>query len=497
MIGLFAALLLLQAVPQPAPPSDAEAAQKAQTINTLPTDAAKVDAMAKLIASLPSDSRIRPTLICWRSSLIQKLKRPDALAEARQCAQVNPDFPPAQWMLIQALLDKGLLVEAAHFIETGVQEKPELFARLDSDTIASLARRLDYAGQSEEKLHLLTTLADAGFHRDHPMEYSGYAEAGIRQHLARNDSPAAVKLLDGVLDPQDILTMLVDRRYQAIWPDIEQWSGGTLAKQRDALVAHAQTEYQYDPNPQKRLDLANALYSTGHPAEAIAMLQKEVAEPDAMKTIGEFGYVMTLIRLTRFRQETGDGDLDSVTALERSQLSGPIASGNPQWNLVPNLAKTYLMADKPARALALLNRFDTSKNAGLEDAQANGYFVALRACALYGMGNSDTAAPLVNTLEQKFSANKSALIIGVGCTSDQTAQIALIRSALEDPSRRGDMLLNLTRARQAADMPPTDPTDILYRKLVKTPQIKALLAQYARPLPPSYIPALHEWRKPA
>lgn len=435
------------------PPTPAERAawaliQQAQAAASAGDLAAEAKALDAALGGLPERALPRGRLQCWRAIRLfdtQPAKAREALAECRDLAA---DDPQGQALAANVLLRDEQVEPAARLLVAAMQRNPGGFAGCgtgDVDEVRTLLRKLEYAGLPQLRADFVDTLATTSCGNGDPAFLSGLMREAILTRLAGGAIDRARASLAAVVDPQDMLQMLVDRRYAAIWPDIDRAAAGTLEPQRAALLYQLRTRHAAEPSLESIRKLAYALDVTGHRSEAIRILRAAIVNP-ALPDPERYARATMATRLGNLLNAAGETRVAVVTAALRDllqELPGPGKDG--LWNAVPNLAIWLINYGEPGEALAALERSDSDR-APLDAPAANGYFVALKACARFRKGEA-RAGPMLASIATDYATNPGAVRIATMCGPDAAAQRAFLLKLMDDPERGGTLLLDLIRLR--------------------------------------------------
>lgn len=505
MKRLLAALLCLAAVPAaaqdapPVPANDAEAHRLYDQAAALARSGDRAGARAmmdRVLELLPEPSPQRGSVQCVRGmdrldSDIEAARA--AIEECRRLAPQNPIADIAYSRLMFTTHQTGPAVEA---MLRAIRAHPEMLAGCDtSDTgeIATTLRLLAYERQDALRGQLIEALVRSPCGQDDAGFFSGMARETIVERVGRGDKAGAVGLLPAVVDPDDLLTLLVDRRLDPIRAELEAQAGPTLVPQREALLQSARSAAARNSGFTARRNLATVLARTGHRAEGIAALavlldDRGVTDPDY------FLRGTSVARLASLTSENGETDVTRVTAPMRRLL----AEANPRdkpglWNVVPNLALWLLNYGRAKEALDLLDRYPATP-ADFDSPSAHAYFRALRGCAQFRLGDPRAQATL-DSVRTVDAGNLGARRLAALCGPDGAAQRDELLAIAADPADSGSTLIDLVRLRTlgAIGKGPQSFEHAAMLRALADPGLAARVDALTRPLAPSYRGALANW----
>ncbi len=440
------------------------------------------------LAMLDQPTPFRGAVLCTRAQVLQFLMRYDeARASLEQCRQLLPDDPR---VLVGSAFDEAEQrrpVEAAKLLIRAAQLGPDAVRQIPPSSMGMVLRPLRYARADKVLDDLLASLAASGWERNNPQVFAEVAVPVVRHMIIEGRVADALAMLPSILSPQAGVAMLIDRRYAAIWPQVEAWAGSDLSVQRRALLDGTRAAYQTSRSPDDFLAYTAALTRTGHRDQAIGELRAWLAAPPVQTDPWYRNAVV--VRFGRFLGQSGNRE--EGIARMKAALGGPDASDRSVANIVPNLVIQMLMAKDYAGALSVLDA-RTPDAGGVEAQPALGYFVALRACALAGAGRKAEADRELLRVQTVYATNDDAVKIAVGCVATPGAQAALWIKRAENDETRTDALVELTtaRARAAKSMPIDSLDEAALRQVATRADVAAVYDRLGRSLSPNYVPAL-------
>lgn len=508
--ALAAALAVLAQAATPAPP----AAPDARTFHGAPVAADEAAGLAHLraaeraaaapapdrtaaaaaeldaaLAALPRDTPLRWATQCLRASAGVG----DEQAAGDECLRHYPDQPGVLMRRALAAFVTGESGTGATLVATVLRRHPEIGERLEPATTDGWLRQLDYDRLAGERAALVAALAGSRFGADDPGARSAVLREAALDRLATDDATGARTLADQVLDPADLLQMLVDRRYAALWPAVAAAAGPGLEGARERFVATARAAYEARPDAGRRRMLAGVLERTGHADEALAALRATLAEP-AGPGRDDWYHASAAVRVPHLLARAGGGDADALLAPMRAELAGGTVADHPELgNVVPNLALAQIALGRPADALATLDRYPLGT---VESPAAGAFVLAIRACALHRLGREAEAGPLLVEVAGAFASNAEANTIATNCAGDADARARAWIARVRDPGQRAVALVAMARARQPVDptADPLDPGRDALRPVAARRDVAAAFAAFGRAPGPGYAAALGQWR---
>jgi hypothetical protein len=446
------------------------------------------------MALLPQPTRFRGAVQCLRGPMLMSAdaaaNRAAGLQAIDECYRLNPDVPLAQRVKADALFFTNDWAGGATLLASAIRREPRLARGLNDSRLDTLFRRLGYARAFAERRALVAALAGTDVARNDAARYSGWVRESVLERIGTGDLAEAARLLPYVVDPADGLQMLVDRRYEPLWPRIDEWAGGTLEVQREALVRAARASYDIEPTLARARSVAGVLARTGHAGEGAALLGRAITAFGAPRD--DYDYAVGVVRLARLTAEAGERDADRILAPLRAALANGVA-GPMLVNVVPNLAMFQVALGRPADALATLERHPIASGK-VETRAAYGYFVAIRGCALAKLRRTAEARAALAEVERSYRANPASVDLATACIGSDEQLLAQWLKRADDPETRTGALIAMTRARAGVSDDPLSPSGERLRAVAGRAQVSERLARYARELPAGYGPALNGWR---
>jgi len=382
---------------------------------------------------------------------------------------VNAEDAPFAMALMRRMLDEGgeeltqitvmQFAQIVNMIRDGGQgDELDIFVRdlLESPVYA----RLDSPYRSSVAFNVVRTLGDG------------------------SDTALLEKALEEVNSPTALITMLGDREFAPIWPQLEEHAGDALTRvstQNRAVVAAHLAEM---PDDSERFSaLARAMHSNGDFEDAIALAREwrtrngtlaEIEEGDAWALNIE-AYALDSLG----REEEADAVFDQLAALDPASHPWLV-------NFVINRASRLVAHGRWEAGLAagLLARTVTEAQgtiyAHLLVAQAN-------ACALGALGRESEAMSELTYLRDNSETDAAVPAQALLCLGLADEAAAMLTGALADEETRASVLAELQPAGYElfythSVLPP------LRTLMDSHPALREAFDQYARIIPERFKP---------
>jgi len=216
------------------PADRAVMAEAASAMAGRPPDLGRLDAvLAKLTRPTPLRGMVQTT----RAGVLAGMERiGDAVAAVEEAIRLLPDDPRPKLTASYILTFSGSPQRAADLWMEASRTAPEIARMSDRYLMSALRGRLTDMGDRTRADRLAARLGEVGFGAGLAPERSTVALARTRSEVGANQADLARQSVVAIGDPDDLLTLYVDKRYQALWPRIAEWASPTLADQSRRYV---------------------------------------------------------------------------------------------------------------------------------------------------------------------------------------------------------------------------------------------------------------------
>jgi tetratricopeptide (TPR) repeat protein len=299
--------------------------------------------------------------------------------------------------------------------------------------------------------------------------------------LKRGDVDGAAELLKDIDEPTVVEDMLIQRRYAALWPRLEELAGPHLERIRSRSVAAAERAYELAPDDHEKLaDLANALRQAGRLDDAIALRSKIPATSAAMAQADEqIGWLVNAVGYALHRSGRSD-EADRLFALLND---APMTAESWRVSMKINRLELLVSDGKFARALPLIE--PTANSEGTEYAAQ--LVRRLRYCTLSGLGRKDEAAKYLADLLAHAEDAPGPTVDALLCAGniDEAERVALAMLKKKE-SFAGDFVRQMQQHLLTSD----DPSiwQGRWSELRKRPSMQGEFNKLGRDMPISLLP---------
>lgn len=302
---------------------------------------------------------------------------------------------------------------------------------------------------------------------------------------------AARPMLASITEPRLFFRFLADRRYAALWPDLERRAGPNMSAVFDANIARTRAILAGDPEDVEKLsDLVLALDEAGRYSEVLS-LTEGFAAPAKLATLGEYHFFALDSRVNAL---DGLGREAEASALFDAMAAIPFDAKKNGWlvNFVTNrsgrlarMGEWEKTLEASERAAFVANQYGSP--------YARQIIAADRACALAALGRKGELQPLLAKMDENRADDSPAAVQAMQCAGrgDRAAEIAI--EALRDRDLRSDILRNLQGQEFTVFASRTGMPDY-FLPLKQRPDVAAVFNEVGRDLPQSLVtPAGKRW----
>jgi len=345
-----------------------------------------------------------------------------------------------------------------------------LFSKLSSSEENPLQKRaIDAMVQSPYFTDL-----DAGFR-------SGLSAWKLRFDAKSGSFQNAEKWISAMVSPTVYLAMLADRRFEAIWPDLEQAVGEHFVDINDRNVNVAKERYQRDASDMEAYqNMAHALLFAGKFQEVIDF----VATPENgdFPTITEneaWALNMKVEALDALgREEEGTALFDSIASIQ-------VNDNNRYWliNFTINRAARLAGYGRWKQALEAAEYAEGFQGS----AYAKMIIRHVKACAHVNQGNS--ASDLLNELYENRKDSYVDAARAMVCGDEEDRAVEVLLDALEDEEEAGrSAVIEALQDRQFSFYTLRPEGSDLHHLLGTNSRLRRAFEKEARLIPEKYVP---------
>lgn len=402
-----------------------------------------------------------------------------ALAELRAQA---PDNPLVQGFQVFVDADAGHYAEAADGLAAIADARSRALAMMPGELWRALAQKLTAMGDVQRRDRVSLALALADWEpTDEPALPEALAADGIGTLLDHNAPDDARQLLGRVHRPNYLWEMAIQRRYAALWPDVEARMGPAGGTAIDRFARSALDIYASTPQDQQAtLDAARAfLFLRRYEDVGVTAGPTRIAPGMTEQQVG--------IVLTDAEAMAADGHRDQALARLRPFATADLATTPEAASALITLAE-MLHEDGRYDEELVVARTGTQHNAQYFSAYGLNWLRRNEVCALAGLQRSAEEKVAADALKAASADNQAAAVEGLLCAGrdEEAAAIAVATLATHEGA---DRIADQFQPDGALLPHPASRLRALWARLLQRADVKASFDRAARILPKTYWPA--------
>lgn len=364
---------------------------------------------------------------------------PQAIAAAHAARDLNAPWADYSLMLLGLDSENNQLV--AQSFDAMNATAPQYVKNLEYRTVWRLLRAVreaDPSGATELRMH--EALVSQGYVPPDAIPDDAIRQEHARLLLARGDIARARERLEPVSDPQTLLRIRIDRRFDALRtdPGFEQQFDLVAAVERH--IARARESIAANPRLLgPSLELVQSIRLLGRREEALAEVDRILARAQSPEGASLFDdYEDQLNWLLNERSYIlYDLDRRDEARTTFGQAIGAGEGGN--WNVsqVINFASNLQAEGRSAEAV------DVLRTVGRASPYGDMWVAAVRACAGADLSDAAMRDEAMTFLRAHENDNPAAFTRGLLCTNDLDGAAAAYVRRLGNPEHRESALLAL------------------------------------------------------
>ena len=408
----------------------------------------------------------------------------DYAAGAETIAQLEKTTPGIDLLDLGLYFDSRLEDADAALARLGSVDL-ERAESLNTTRFSAVARVIQKAGKAEALSDLTLEWYQNRFFGGLSRDMQSIAAFRALDSAARQNDPAtARRLLDFITSPASYITLLTSRKYEVLWPEIEQRAGEHLAAVGAENVQVTQARLANAPEDRDRFsDAAHALHFNGQFQEAIDLAAQWQQRESNGKAIEEGDGWALNIQAYAYdslgQAQKADAIFDQLAALDPDE--------NP-WvvNFVINRSSRLVGHGRWEEGLEAAQLARTvAEDYG--SVYAKMIIASNFACALHKLDRDEEAAPELEFLRANASDGLALALKGLLCHGLNEEATDVLIAAFNDPAQRDAAIAAFE----------VGPLDLFYTQsilpnptalLADSPELQAELAKSVRPMPAQFIP---------
>lgn len=372
-----------------------------------------------------------------KGAILAELRRPQvALAALRSATQQYDGNPTVYRLWIGYELDLGTGETVAQAMRRTSKVQPTVIATLDPQyTRLAMQKAQALPPEKREAVRgdICIALAEGGWQQA-PRTSFGNAMLGcaITAHSLRGELAEARALLAKAPPTDTLVTLAIDRRHRALWPDVNRFGQDGFRKSLEQESARATTAAAAAPgNYETVMTRMQTLRALGRFEEALVAgkalagdkAKVEVAGTDGFWLVNEYAYNLRAIG----RMDDAIAAMDAVLSLGTDRYPELVS-------MAINRAEMLIAAGRFQAWLDSLAELE--KHPEQVSAYGMTWIWANQACGMRGLGRLDEAKAVEVKLATKSSDNGSAATAAATCRNDTQAIADLLIARLRDDDAR-------------------------------------------------------------
>ena len=406
-------------------------------------DAAGIEAALAPVLSDPAFAQLtgkerHSAYLMYGAALSQQDKHEPAKKPLALASAMSEAGAPDWYLRVDNSYSAGDYIDAARAAAKLARNWPDRLRSFSDRAIFKMGNEAQN-GDAETAGELLSALFDAKWKPESPYKTADALWLGlIRIRLSQGDTAGAKDAAAAISDPDAIITMRSDKRFDAlVAADPQRYD---VPKAYDCKLADERAASAAAPDVLEGvIHIADTLYHMNRMQEALDLIDTALArgkaDPKAFRDAADM-LNWALDQRSHILFALGRND-EAFETLERGAAEKE--HGMPNISQAINLADEYTVYDRPKDALRALTQFDPSDTSAygrvaLDDARVRAYFA---------LGDKDNLAKTLAEMKTLQGDGTRPSLTGMLFVGDLDAAAALVVSQIEDPVTRADMLASL------------------------------------------------------
>lgn len=405
------------------------------------------------------------------------------------------DKPPAQEWIFRLAFLAGEDDEALERLEIMTKlDDPKQLTSLPVQMLFALARRFEEDGQRDRVIQQYQMLyLSPHFKLLSPNIRSASALRMLEGKLKKADFGEVGELLVGITSPYSYITILADKSYEPIWPQIEQHVGANMANILGSYLREKKSAFELNPgDTKKKQEYGHALMFSGRFEEVIALAGTiDHSNAGSQNWDEEDGWLLNLeaYALNALGDtEAADRILDQFGFIDHQPEKN-------DWlvNFVINRALRLVDQRRWEEGLAAVQiAEEIAQKSG--SPYANMLIRQGKLCALHGLDRSGEAKALLSEIVEHQDDSLTVAAQALLCVGERERAAELVVKGLQDDNKKDRMIEDLQKPEFELFYDDSSLPSI-HGELRNHPDVAKLFDELARDIPEEYIPLVGVRRK--
>jgi len=436
-------------------------------------------ALAAVDRIKPGNSVGRAIVASMKASALLGLDRQqEALAHIAEAEELAPQNPYPSFNLFNGALAARKFDVAADTLDRMIARFPDVVREIDNDLLYHFRQNVP-KGQSDRNDDRVIALARLGYGGDSVIGDS-LAEEAIEIIAIRGQGDSVGDLLRYIDDPQSVQALLAQRKYSAIWPELERRAGRNLIHVRESSVRSAEEAYAADPSDANLSMLARAYRVSRRHRDALNLRDRLPRTAVSTQSMTEdMGWAMQQVAQALY----GVGRKTESNSLMASFIDAPIEKGGWRVSMLLNwLGRMIYDGEFEKVMLRMSSAEEYAQKEG--NSRARQIVRQWKYCALMGLQRNDAAAPVLEELLLHAADSYVVTVNALLCGSQFEKAEELALRAMKLPENERDFVGSL--GKPGVNDPPPSVQDKRWLELRARPRIDAEFNRLGRDLPEEF-----------
>lgn len=430
----------------------------------------------KLERNYQEKDRIRGLIVTVLGETLMELNRRNAARAAfEEAVELYDDQATTYFKLAELYRANEEPRKEVEILTKFATRMPHEVGSLQSKWLGELNRILRDAEMPDTFEPLALALARADYDSESEWGDGWIYSRAIDALVAKEEPGEVAEYLEKITDADNLLSLMIDKKYKSIWPLVEAIAGSDLRRAMDRQVEDTKQSFEEDTSNFKRLNAyLHALRQAGHMQTAL-----DVAEPyirdwdtieaeagDALWTVNVYAYLLNDI-----------GRYDEAVDLLQRINTLPIEDFPDTISMRINQA---IMLQSQARfdeALELADSINQDYASDFGDMFLDG----VRSCSLFKLAQPEKAQSILDDMQQHKDKNIEAYTAAVLCTDDHDRLADLFLERLEDGNDREQTLKRFIIGKPAPHTATFNREAMTkLRGILATPKVRTVFEKYGR-----------------
>jgi len=438
-------------------------------------------ALDEALGKLQRPSKLRGVVQFMRSGLlIANSRESDAIDAIEESIRLLPGYSAPLLSAASTYAYANQPGKGTDYFLRAAEVDPKGVRKVDDYEVDNLIRRLKVARDDRRARMLSDRLLEIGWIGSSLRSRSNLARTAIEQRIDDGKIDDAKALIPKLVVPGHSYDLLMDRKYSAIWPDLEAWAGPRLEGQWATYLREARDRWTPSKDVVATRDYLAALRAAGHDRTTIRDILPLFDRKLDPVRVNELQFVVAGVA----NALAHEGRWNDVQALfAKAQAVWPLQQKNPNsLNIAANWASYLLYEGKYEQALEKMEvALDLARQWEVNP-DAIGQMYAYRACALHQMKRDSEAGVSIAIASAVGFPNDLAYLHL--CTGNRDAARRALLDGLKSETGRGRVLAFMQKtSSRAVDSDYGRRLRIEVDSLKADPEILAEVQTYGRILP--------------